>query len=401
MDFDKKNNLYRMIMAVVITALITFLVTTVGLYNYFTRTKEGSSKAITKYIETVGATTDIETRIEIVKACLEERYIGELNEEQMLESAVSGYVEGLGDEYTEYMTKDEFEELMISVNGNYVGIGIYMTKDIEDNVIILMPIEGSPAEEAGLKTGDIILTVDGEDCTAMDLNSVSNKIKGEEGTTVKLEVLKAEDNKTVELNVERKKVEIKYIQSEMLENNIGYIELLSFDEGATEKFKTELENLKANNIKSLIIDLRDNGGGLVEEAIALSELFVPEGNVIMRSYNKAEEETVIESTNKNPEDIEIILLVNENSASASEIFAAALQDNDLATIVGETTYGKGVMQEVIPFSNGGALKVTIEEFKTPNGDKIHEVGILPDVEVKLDNNSEKDVQLEKAIELLK
>ena len=379
MNFDKKNNIYKIIMIIVVTALVTFLLSSVIFYNYYMKTDGGNITALSKYINISNSTTALEQKIEILKKYLEKEYIGELDEEKMVESALKGYVEGIGDKYTEYLTPDELEDLMTSVNGNYVGIGIYMTQDKEGNIVVLLPIEGSPAAEKGLKTGDIINKINGEECKGLELTEVSNKVKGEEGTTVNLEILR--ENEIINVDVERRTVELKYIDSKVLEGNIGYIELLAFDEGATIKFKEELTKLKS------IIDLRDNGGGLVTEAISLSEIFAPMGNVVLKSYDKDGKETVTKSTNANTEKMEVVVLVNENSASATEIFAAAMQDNNLATIVGTKTFGKGVMQEVQPLKIGGALKITIEEFKTPNGNTIHKVGITPDIEVE---NNEKE-----------
>lgn len=304
-----------------------------------------------------------------------------------------------GDEYTEYLTKNEYEDLIVSVLGNYVGIGIYMAQTTDGNIIILFPIEGSPAEEAGLQSGDIIAKINGEDCSDMTIDKASNKIKGEEGTEVELEILR--DEETIIKKVTRRKIEIKYIDSSVIDTNIGYIKLISFDQGSAEAFKEHLNALKEKNIKSLIIDLRDNGGGIVEEAISIAELFVQRGNIIMKSYDKDNKESVIKSSNVNPETMKIVVLINENSASASEIFTAAIKDNNIGKIVGKTTFGKGVMQEVIEMKSGGALKITIEEFMTPNGDKINKEGIKPDIEIDEDEYNEKDIQLEEAIKILK
>ncbi len=404
MNFDKKNNIYKISMIIIVTVLITFLITSVIFYNYYMKTDSGNIDALTKYITISDSTKSLEKKIEILKKYLENEYMGELDEEAMIETALKGYVAGLGDEYTEYLTEDELEELMVSVNGNYVGIGIYMTQNTDEEIVVLLPIEGSPAEAAGLQTGDIIKKVNGTECKGLELTEVANMVKGEEGTTVNLEIEREED--TFSINIERKTVELKYIDSEVVADNIGYIQMISFDEGCSSKFKEELEKLKAQNIKSLIIDLRDNGGGLVTEAIATSEIFVPLGNTILKSYDKDGNETATKSSNINTEKIKIVVLVNENSASATEIFTAAMQDNEVGTIIGTKTFGKGVMQEVQPLKIGGALKITIEEFKTPKGNKIHGVGITPDIEVdnekkQIITSIEEDKQLQTAIEYLK
>ena len=394
MNFEKKNNTYKIIMTILVTAIITFIGTSVLLYNYFFKTNNG----LVKTLETI-ETSNLDAKIKLVKQYIDEFYLGEINEDDMVESAVKGYVAGLGDEYTEYLTKDEYEELMIDVNGDYVGIGIYMTQDKDGNVIVLLPIEGSPAEEAGLETGDIITKVNGEDCIGMDLSLVANKVKGEEGTTVDLEILRGDEfiNKTIE----RRTVEIKTIESKILDNNIGYIEMLSFDIGSSDTIETILNDYISKGIKSIIIDLRDNGGGVVSEATDMADLFLQKDSNIMIEIDnkgkakttKAEKEALINS------EVKIVILTNENTASASEILVGALKDNDVAQIVGTTTFGKGVMQELVPVSSGGALKLTIKEFCTPNGNKINKEGIKPDVEIEDNIETKTDEQLQKAIEL--
>lgn len=388
METNKKDKIYKIIMLIFITAIITFMITSVGMHNYFV------NMDISKDSE------DITRKLEKVKQKLEEYYIGDIDKEKLQESAIKGYVSGLEDEYTEYLTKYEYEDLIMGVTGDYVGIGVYMYQNNDGNIVVLMPIEDSPAEEAGLKSGDIIVSINGESCLEMDINVASSKIKGKEKTTVDLEILRGTE--TIDMTIERRTVEIKDSNSKVLEGNIGYIELSTFDEKCSNNIKKYLEDFEGEGIKSVIIDLRNNTGGVVTEAIDFAELFIEKGNVIMRSYNKAGKETVITSDSKRTFDMKVVILVNEYSASSTEIVTAALKDNNVATIVGTTTYGKGVMQEIIPMFEGkGALNVTIEEFKTPNGDKINEVGITPDIEVENNPETKEDEQLQKAIETLK
>jgi len=396
MNFEKKNNIYRIVMTVIVTAIITFIVTSVLLYNYYFKTEDGLIQTLV-----TTETSKLDTKVQLIKEYIDKYYLGDINEEEMMESAVKGYVAGLGDIYTEYLTKDEYEELMVNVNGNYVGIGIYMTQDNYGNIIVLLPIEGSPAEEAGLKTGDIITKVNGEDCIGMDLSLVANKVKGEEGTTVDIEIQREEEiiNKTIE----RRTVEIEDIEYEVLDNNIGYIQILSFDDGCSNKFETVLNDFMSRGIKSLIIDVRDNGGGIVTEATDIADLFVAKNSNIMievdkdgkEKITKAKEEPIINS------EFKVIILTNENTASASEILVGALKENNIAKIIGDRTFGKGVMQEVVPVSSGGALKLTIKEFLTPNGNKINKEGIKPDIEIENIKDNDIDEQLQKAIQELK
>lgn len=383
MENNDKRLIYKTIMLILLTATITFMITSIGMYNH--------------YMKVGTETQNLDLKLNIIKQKLEEYYIGEIDTEKMTETAIKGYVEGLEDEYTEYLTKDEYEELMISVTGDYVGIGIYMYQDANGNVIILLPIEGSPAIEEGLQEGDIITRVNGIECTGMDLNIVSSMIKGEAGTNVELEILRGIE--TINKTIKRKKVELQDSSSKILDGNIGYIDLVTFDQGCTDNVKQYIKDFKSKGVKSLILDLRNNTGGIVTEAISLSELFIEKDNIIMRSYDKDGKEEVVKSNNKNPLDMEIILLVNEYSASATEIVAGAMQDNGVAKLVGVTTYGKGVMQEVIPIF-GGALKVTIEEFKTPDNNKINTLGITPDEIVEDNLETEEDEQLKKAIQLI-
>lgn len=384
MESSKKEKIYKVIMLILVTATVTFMITSIGMYNYFVRLSDD--------------TETIAKKLEIVKNELEKYYIGDMDTESMTETAIKGYVAGLKDDYSEYLTKEEYEELLISITGDYVGIGIYMSQDVEGNIIVVSPIVGSPAEEAGLQAGDIITAINGESCSEMDLDTASSKIKGQEGTTVELEILR--ENEKLNKTVERRTVEIQDSRSEILEGNIGYIQLITFDEGCADNVEQYLLDFQNQGINSVIIDLRDNTGGVVTEAIDFAELFVKRGDIIMRSYNKADNVTVTKSNNTKPVDMEIVILVNEYSASATEIVTAALKDNEVATIVGTTTYGKGVMQEVMPLFDG-ALKVTIEEFKTPNGNEINNIGIMPDELVEDNIETEEDEQLQRAIEILK
>lgn len=411
MSSERKNIVYKSIMLVLITIMLTFMLTTIGIYNYFTKTDKGVKHILDVLIQdeneviekaeegtpkTVG---DLQTKLNLIKAYLNSKYIGELNEEEMQQSAIKGYVKGLGDDYTEYLTKSEYEELLVNVTGDFVGIGIYMTKDNNGNVIVIAPIEDSPAEAAGLQTGDIITKVNGEECYDIDLDLVSNKIKGEEGTKVKLEILR--DGEKLEKEVERKHVVIKDSKSQILEGNIGYIQLITFDENSALNVEKYLNEFDQKGVKKVILDLRDNTGGIVTEAISLCELFVQKDDIIMKSYDKSKKETITKSRKENNRDIELVLLVNEMSASASEITTGALKDNKAATVIGTTTFGKGVMQEILPiFNNTAGLKLTTEEFFTPNGTKIHGIGITPDIEIKDNPETEEDEQLQRAIQEL-
>ena len=398
MEENKKYKVYKMLMIVALSVFITFMITSIGMYNYFVKTNQGR-KAVVESIEKNGDDySTLNAKLQIVKDYLNENYIGELNLDKMIEGAIKGYVEGVGDDYTEYLSKDEYEELIVNVTGDFVGIGVYIYKDKDGNLIVLAPMENSPSEEAGIEAGDRILAIDGENCNEMDINVASSKIKGEAGSTVELEIQRGTE--TLKKTVTRRTVEISDSASKILDGNIGYIVLSTFDTDCSKKIKKYMEEFQSKGINSVILDLRNNTGGVVEEAVKISELFIDKGNTVLRSYNKAEKETIIKSSSGKYKDINLVVLVNDYSASASEIVTAALKDNKAATIVGIRTYGKGVMQEIQPLFDG-AIKITIEEFKTPNGDKINKVGIKPDVEIEIDKDSNEDLQLQKAIEILK
>lgn len=398
MENNKANKVYKVVMLILITAIVTFMITSIGMYNYFVKTNQGR-KAVVESIEKNGDDYSmLNAKLQIVKDYLNDNYIGDLNLDKMIEGAIKGYVEGVGDDYTEYLSKDEYEELIVNVTGDFVGIGVYIYKDKDGNLIVLAPMENSPSEEAGIEAGDRILAIDGENCNEMDINVASSKIKGEAGSTVELEIQRGTE--TLKKTVTRRTVEISDSASKILDGNIGYIVLSTFDTDCSKKIKKYMEEFQSKGINSVILDLRNNTGGVVEEAVKISELFIDKGNTVLRSYNKAEKETIIKSSSGKYKDINLVVLVNDYSASASEIVTAALKDNKAATIVGIRTYGKGVMQEIQPLFDG-AIKITIEEFKTPNGDKINKVGIKPDVEIEIDKDSNEDLQLQKAIEILK
>lgn len=403
MKEKKSYQVYRTIMIIALTAFITFLITTIIGYNYITN---GNGKLM--LLGTDVEEEDISTLLQTYKELINKYYLGEVNEEDLKEGAIRGYIEGLGDPYTEYISKEEMEEYMQDTLGNYVGIGIYMTTNTKNgHIVILATMKGSPAETAGLKPGDEIIKVDDEDCTTKNSTEVSNKIKGEEGTTVKLEVLR--DDETLNFEVKRENIKVNPVEGKVISDNIGYIKFTSFDETTAEDFKNTYEDLSKQNIKSLIIDLRNNGGGLVDQAVDIADYFLEKGQVVIYEVDKNGNEEAEISENNPIINMPVVILTNENTASASEILAGSLKDYGKATIVGTTTYGKGVIQQILTFKDGSGLKITTEEYQTPNHNKINKIGIEPDevvelpdtVENKLDVPEEQDTQLQKAIEILK
>lgn len=403
MDKERKNKIYKIIMIVAISVFITFMVTSISLYTYFLNNPISiTSKSSSSSSKEIAGT------LQKYKEIIDKYYLGDVDEEKLKEGAIKGYIEGLGDPYTEYISADEMEDYLSDTMGNFVGIGIYMVKNTEKGKIqVLAPIKGSPAEKAGIQAGDLILTVDGVDYSADEMTIASNKIKGEEGTTVTIEVLRGTETKKYELK--REKVKVNQVEGKVLSNNIGYINFTSFDETTADDFKAKFEELNKQGIKSLIIDLRNNGGGIVDQALQIADYVADKDSVLLYEVDKNNKETVKKAKTDPIINMPIIILTNENTASASEILAGALKDLGKAKTVGTTTYGKGVIQQILKLSDGSGLKVTIEEYQTPNRSKIHKIGIAPDEEVKLPDSvtnvlnvtESEDTQLQKAIEMLK
>lgn len=399
MSENKGQKIYRTVMLIVITALVTAIITTVLVYQKVTGTMN------IKSIASSGSNSGLELTLSKIREILEEKYIGTIDDEKMLESAIKGYVAGLGDEYAEYYTPEEMSSELDEAIGNYVGIGIYMLVNKTDGMIIVtQPMENSPAETVGIKAGDIITKVNDEEITKDNVLDMSNKIKGEEGTKVKLEIKREKETLTFE--VERKRIVVSHIKASVKENSIGYINITDFEGGTAAEFKTKYEELKKKGIKSLIIDIRDNGGGVVDESLNILDMLCNKDETLLITVDKSGKEVVTKAKQDQTIDVPIVVLVNQNSASASEILAGALKDNGRAKLVGTKTYGKGIIQTLMKLSDGSGLKMTTEEYYTPNHNKINKVGIEPDYEVELPKEittltDENDTQLQKAIELLK
>ena len=406
-NYLKRQRIYKTIMLVVLTAFLTFILTTIYITNKNNSNNDGQSISSLLGIESSND-NQLTKSIKYIKTILDKYYLNDIDEDKAVEGALEGYVSSLGDPYTEYIPKDEMEDYKSNLMGNYVGVGIYMAQNTKDNtIVVLSPIKYSPAEEAGILPGDIIKKINGVEYKGEDMTSASNSIKGEEGTTVTLEIQRGQEIKTFEIT--RKKITTNPVVSEKLDNNIGYLEVTSFDEDTAENFKAKYEELKSQGITSLIIDLRNNGGGLVEQALKIADYIVPKGKDLLVTVDKDKKEKVEKSEEDVLIDMPIVVLVNENSASSSEILAGALKDLNEATIVGTTTYGKGVIQQLLTLRSGAGLKVTVEEYYTPNRTKINGVGIEPNEKVELPETvsnhllvqRDEDTQLQKAIEILK
>lgn len=404
MEEKKKFKVYKIIMLVCLVAFITFLITSIGMYQYFIN----SGNANKYFLVTSSENGSIESELKKYKSIIDKYYLGEVDEEKLKEGAIKGYIEGLDDPYTEYISKEDMQDFMDDTTGNFVGIGIYMVKDTETNkIMVLAPIKNSPAEKAGILPGDLIISVDGVEYSADDMSVAATKIKGEEGSNVKLEILRGTE--TLNFELKRENIKVNPVEGKVLENKIGYIEFSSFDEGTAEDFKAKYEELEKQGIQSLIIDLRNNGGGLVDEALKIADYIADKGSVLLYEVDKNNNEKVEKSENDPIINMPIVILTNENTASSSEILAGALKDLGKAKTCGTTTYGKGVIQQLLTLPDGSGIKITSEEYLTPNRTKINKIGIEPDEKVELPDTvtnvlrveEKDDTQLQKAIEILK
>lgn len=341
---------------------------------------------------------EITEKMEELNSYIDQYYLFDYTDEDVESGIYKGMMAGLGDVYTCYYTPEEYASFMESSNGNYSGIGAMLSQDYSTGIITVVQVfEGSPAEEVGLQPDDILYKVKGEEVTGQDLSLVVTDLKGEEGTDVQISVMR--DTEEIDLTVTRRKIEIPTVSSRMLTDTIGYIQIAEFDDVTDEQFAGALEELKKEGMQDLVIDLRNNGGGLVDVTCTILDQLLPEGLIVYtedKNGNRQEEYSDAEHYF----DGKMAVLVNGNSASASEIFAGAIKDYGAGTLIGTQTFGKGIVQSLFPLSDGSAIKITVSRYYTPAGNNIHEVGIEPDIILEKDTESADDNQLQKAIEVL-
>ncbi|HCC03871.1 MAG TPA: S41 family peptidase [Clostridiales bacterium] len=410
---EKKKRIYRTIMIIVLTAFVTFMLTSFWMYSNFNENNQTLSitenGGLLKEL-TSSSDSNIEKYLNKIKTTIDKYYLwnNNINEEDLKNGAIEGYVAGLGDEYTEYIPADKMKDYKDNIMGSFVGVGIYMVADEKsDRVLVYYPIPESPAEKAGIKSGDLIISVDGTEYTAKDFDRIASFIKGEEGTKVNLVIER--EGERLSFDLIREKITTNPITIKMLENDIGYLKLPSFDDDTANGFKDKVNELQKQGAKKLIIDLRNNGGGIVDEAVDIADMFLDKGKTIYSSVDNKDKKTVTSSKNDPIFAMNVIILVNENSASASEILACSMQDNERAKLVGTKTYGKGIIQTLLSLADGSGLKITTEQYYTPKEVSIHKEGIKPDEEVNLPDTvksvyrleESEDTQLQKAVEMLK
>lgn len=346
-------------------------------------------------------------KIEYLEKMIDQEYLGEVDNAEMAEGIYAGLVYGLGDVYSRYYTADEYAQETASTDGAYAGIGVSIQKNKNGGVQIAECYEGGPGAEAGLQTGDVITAINDTDVTDMELSDVVSLIRENKDNTIVLTVFRENEEKSREISVDVTDVELPSVFGELLDKKTGYIQITQFTGVTLQQYKDMFAELKDKGMERLVIDLRDNPGGLLTSVCDILREILPEGLIVYTEdkYGNREEETC---DGKHQMDMPLAVLVNESSASASEIFAGAVQDHEVGTIVGTTTYGKGVVQELRQLSDGSAVKLTVSNYYTPNGNSINKVGIKPDVEVKLASEllnkdeitHEEDNQLQKALDVI-
>lgn len=379
----KQNNIRILILAIV----LTMVVSAVGGTYYGIKFQKSQMSELEVFSQTLLK----------LEETIKSSYLGQYEMQDLYDGAYKGLVQGLGDKYSQYITSDEMKEYMQDTMGTFMGIGIYMAQSTDGYILVLTPIKGGPAEEVGILAGDYITKVDGISYTGDMLDEAVSNIKGEEGTNVKITVLR--DGEEIDFDIVRQKITVNPVEGEVLEENIGYIQFTSFDENTASDVENEIEKLKSQGITSLIVDLRNNGGGLVSQVLEIVDLFLDKKEVMLYEVDKNGNEQIDIASRDKVVDMPVVIICNGNSASSSEIMIGALKDHQIATIVGTQTYGKGVIQQIMSFTDGSGIKLTTNEYLTPNKNKINEIGIEPDIIVE--QVEEIDEQLEKAIEVLR
>jgi carboxyl-terminal processing protease len=326
---------------------------------------------------------------------IKEKYYIKPDDEKLVTGSIKGMFSGLEDPYSTYMTADEFKRLLEDTEGAFGGIGVYISAGDDNLITVVSPIEGTPGYKAGIKSGDKILKINDKEFMADEMDFAIKEMKGEPGTKVNITIYREGEDKPLEFNMKRELIKIESIESKMEKDDIGYIRIKSFDEHTYKDFKEALEGLKEKGMKGLVIDLRYNPGGLLNVCEDIADELLGEAVIVYTRNNKGDEE-YYNSDEKHKLDMPITVLVNEWSASASEILSGALRDNDAGILVGKTTFGKGLVQQLYPLSDETGFKLTTAQYFTPSGEYIHKKGIKPDIEIE----DEKE-QLKKALEVTK
>lgn len=382
----KKQSVLIVVILLLVTNTLTYNLTSWG-YGRFSKDKKA--------------------KINFLEQFVKENYLYPVTDEELAVGELKGVVAGLNDPYSEYLTKEEYDTLTETTSGKFYGIGVFISNQSDEYITVISPIKDSPADKAGLKAGDKIIKIDDKEYKASQISEAMKAMRGEKKTNVKITVLRPSTNKTKEYNILRDEIKEETIISSNLDG-IGYIGITQFSEDTSKDFKAAIEKLQKENINSLIIDLRGNPGGIVDTAAEVADVLLPEGMIVYaKDKNK---KTVFEfKSDKEHIDLPLAVLINQGSASASEILAGAIRDYDRGSIIGKKSFGKGIVQSAVRFPRGDGIKLTTSEYFSPKGINIHKIGIEPDIEVDLDKDItgigiehlNEDAQLQKAIEVLK
>lgn len=379
---QKRRFLSGFLAGILLTSLVFLVMTTA--FAFYSRNDldiQNGSEQITKQER-----YEIANKLSLLEQYIDKFYLNKLSAEDYANGLYKGLFSSLNDPYAAYYTEEEYSSVKDSTEGKYAGIGAYIRYDGENQIYsIVTAYENGPAAKAGLQNGDILLSVDDKNLSDKDLTEVSAMMKGKPGTKVKIEVIRDTDSKPLEFVVTRAEVEADTVHFEMLneESGIGYLSISSFKDTTVKQFNNAISQLKKMKMKALILDVRDNGGGSLSAVVSMLDRILPEG-LIVYTRDKNDKGKEYFSTNEQQLDVPMALLVNENSASASEVFAGALKDHNKAVLVGTKTFGKGIVQSLYPLKDGSAVKLTTSKYYTPSGKNIHDIGIMPDVLVEFE-----------------
>lgn len=376
------NKILKTIIAVLLIAIISSI-STLGLIYYALGFNEQGFSNLMRFIT---AYRFIETK-----------YVNDTDDVKLIDGAIDGMVKSLNDPHSNYLSPKMYKTLMEQTEGSFAGIGVVMGMDNEQKIHIVGIMENSPGQKAGLQEGDEILAVDGVPVTQMAFDEVAAHVRGQAGTDVVLTIMR--DNANQDITITRDNIKLKTVGHKMLDNNIGYIQIVSFSEDTANEFNEAYNDLKNQGMKALVLDLRNNPGGLLTTCVEIAQKLVPKGEIVSIVDKQGNKETYTSSLEA-PE-YPLVVLINKNSASASEILSGAIQDTKAGTIIGNTSYGKGSVQTILPMFEDDAVKLTIAKYYTPSGRSIDGTGITPDIEINLDENATSDTQLDKALEVLK
>lgn len=410
LEVKKMSNKKRNVFFVVILLLTNFL--TFGLSNTLSLQLNSKILLPKAEYEYLRSTADEFSKVQLVEGFIKENYLKEVDEKKFIDGQLKGLVATLDDPYSQYLTAEEFEDLTQETSGEYGGIGVIVTPGEDNLITVVSPIQGTPGEEVGLKPEDKIIAVDGKEFMAEDMDKAVKIMKGKPRTKVTLTILRRNKDgigETFDVEVTREKIRLETVNSSVIEDGIGYINITSFDELTYKDFMKELKSLQAKNVEGLVIDLRNNPGGLLDVTADIADELLGEGTIVYTETKDGEKEEYKSKASKI--DTPLVVLVNGGSASASEILSGAIKDYDRGELIGTKTFGKGIVQRIspLPTKDGSAIKLTVSEYFTPKGTNIHGVGIEPDIVVELPEdikiigieNLKEDTQLQKALEVIK